>query len=48
MRMKRKERKKKKKIKENKIRINIKAIVQAKAALLCDTFSEGECIQVEF
>jgi len=46
--MERKERKKKKEIKENKIRMNIKAIAQAKTTLLCDAFSEGECIQVEF
>ena len=44
----RKERKKKREIKENIMRTNIKAIAQAKATLLCDAFSKGECIWVEF
>ena len=44
----RKERKKKREINENKMRMNIKAIVQAKATLLYNTFSEKEYIQMEF
>jgi len=43
-----KERKKKREINENKMRMNIKAIVQVKATLLCDTFSKKEYIQMEF
>jgi len=35
-------------IKENKMRMNIKVIAQVKTTLLCDAFSEGECIQIEF